>query len=477
MERIEQVGLSFGSQFLVDLRQKDGKTSVFYVSDQDQGKAALWKTTFEPFEEKKTEKITGAEGGNVDISGHGDKYFVLMNGSVYTLKADENKLTSVALNYSFRKNLLDEFTQMFYEAWAKLEENYYDEKFHGLDWVAVKEHYKQFLPRLNNRSDLRLLLGDMLGELNSSHQGFSTFGDDEKVEYSARTMETGIIFEDQDPYTVKYILSRSAADKKEVDIRPGDQLVKVDGVAVDPHADRNMYFTRPSRDKELSLEFNRKGTPVTVEIHPQASIQDDAYDEWIDNNRKRVAEKGKGRIAYSCMKNMGSDELEKFIIEMTEELDGKDGLILDIRYNTGGNVHDEVLRFLAQRSYLRWKYRDGQLTTQSNFTPADKPIVLLTNEQSLSDAEMTAAGFKALKLGKVVGNETYHWIIFTSGARLVDGSFVRLPSWGCYTLDGKDLEATGVQPDIKVVNTFEDKIGGRDPQLDRAIDEVLGASK
>jgi C-terminal processing protease CtpA/Prc len=131
-----------------------------------------------------------------------------------------------------------------------------------------------------------------------------------------------------------------------------------------------------------------------------------------------------------------------------------------------------VLKFLSQRSYLQWRYREGQLTPQSNFAPSDKPIVLLTNEQSLSDAEMTAQGFKALKLGKVIGNETYRWIIFTSGMGLVDGSFVRMPSWGCYSLDGKDLEMSGVTPDILVINSFEDKINGRDPQLDRAVEEI-----
>ena len=88
------------------------------------------------------------------------------------------------------------------------------------------------------------------------------------------------------------------------------------------------------------------------------------------------------------------------------------------RYNTGGNVHDEVLKFLSQKTYLNWKYREGSLTKQSNFSPSDKPIVLLINEQSLSDAEMTAQGFKALKLGTIMGNETYRWIIFTSGVGL-----------------------------------------------------------
>jgi tricorn protease len=170
---------------------------------------------------------------------------------------------------------------------------------------------------------------------------------------------------------------------------------------------------------------------------------------------------------------MGQGELEQFIIDMTQELIKKDALIFDLRYNTGGNVHDEVLKFLSQRSYLQWKFREGKLTPQSNFSPSDKPIILLINEQSLSDAEMTAEGFKALKLGKIIGNGTYRWIIFTSGAGLVDGSTIRLPSWGCYSLDGKDLEINGVQPDIIIINSFEDKLNGQDPQLDKAIEVIL----
>jgi C-terminal processing protease CtpA/Prc len=162
---------------------------------------------------------------------------------------------------------------------------------------------------------------------------------------------------------------------------------------------------------------------------------------------------------------------------MTRELNKKEALIFDLRYNTGGNVHDDVLKFLSQRAYLKWKHREGRLTPQSNFTPNDKPIILLTNEQSLSDAEMTAEGFKALKLGKIVGNETYRWIIFTSGTGLVDGSNMRLPSWGCYGLDGRDLEMSGVKPDIKIINTFEDKMNGRDPQIERAVEEIMKSLK
>jgi Tol biopolymer transport system component/C-terminal processing protease CtpA/Prc len=474
MERLEQISPSLGAQFLQYVYQKGEKTTVIYTSNHGEGRTALWKTTIEPFEQNKTEKIAGTDGGfGFDIVEVSDKLYTLFNGGINKLNLEANKVDPVSIGYTFRRNLSAEFSQMFEEAWAEMEENYYDGNFHGLNWKKTKEYYSQFIPYLNNRADLRIMLNDMLGELNSSHQGFGTFGDDENIALTNRTMETGIVFEDNDPYKVKYIVKRSAADKKGVDIQPGDVLIKVNDDNVDVKKDRNYYFTVPSLDRELKLTFSRNGRNEEVKVHPQATLFNNLYDEWVDNNQKRVDEKSKGRVAYGYMKNMGQGELDQFIIDMTQELNKKDALIFDIRYNTGGNVHDEVLKFLSQRSYLQWKYRDGKLTPQSNFSPSDKPIILLTNEQSLSDAEMTSQGFKALKLGKIVGNDTYHWIIFTSGVTLVDGSSVRMPAWGCYTLDGKDIEATGVHPDILVINTFEDKINGRDPQVDRAVEEIL----
>ncbi len=474
LERFEQISPSIGAQFMEVVFQKGDKTTVIYRSNHGEGRTAIWKTVIEPFEQNKTEKIAGTDNvGSFSTIEVNDKFYVLFNGNINKLNLEQNKVDPISISYTFRRNLSEEFNQMFYETWAQMEEGYYDDKFHGLDWKKTRDYYKQFLPHLNNRADLRTMLNDLLGELNSSHQGFGTFGADETIALQNQTMETGIIFENDDPYKVKYIARRSVADRKSIDIRPGDVLVKVNDDAVDKKMDRNYYFTLPSRDRELRLSFNRGGQMVNVKIHPQATLFNNLYDEWVDANQKRVDEKGKGRIAYGYMKNMGQFELDQFIIDMTRELNNKEALIFDLRYNTGGNVHDEVLKFLSQRSYLQWKYREGQLTPQSNFSPADKPIVLLINEQSLSDAEMTSQGFKALKLGKIIGNETYRWIIFTSGISLVDGSNVRMPAWGCYTLDGKDMEMSGVQPDILVINSFDDKLNGRDPQLDKAIEEIL----
>ncbi|HMR92143.1 MAG TPA: S41 family peptidase, partial [Chitinophagaceae bacterium] len=474
MERLEQISPSLGAQYLLYVHQKGDKITALYQSNHGEGRGALWKTVTEPFEQNKTEKIAGTDGGfGYTIAASGDKLYMLLNGNIVKLNIDGNRTDPVSVSSTFRRNLSAEFAQMFEEAWAQMEENYYDEKFHGLDWNKTKRYYAQFIPHLNNRADLRVLLNDMLGELNSSHQGFGTFGTDESVQLSNVTVETGVVFEENNPYRVKYVVKRSAADKKGIDIRPGDVLQAVNGVTVDVQRDRSFYFTKPSMDREMKLTFSRGGQFVEAKIHPQGSLYGNLYDEWIDANQKRVDEKSKGRIAYGYMKNMGQFELDQFLIDMTQELNHKDALIFDLRYNTGGNVHDEVLRFLSQRSYLKWKYREGKLTPQSNFAPSDKPIILLINEQSLSDAEMTAQGFKTLRLGKIVGNGTYRWIIFTSGVGLVDGSAVRMPGWGCYSLDGKDLEMSGVDPDIKVINTFDDKLNGRDPQLDKALEEIL----
>jgi len=356
-----------------------------------------------------------------------------------------------------------------------METNFYDENFHGVDWQAKRDEYAKYLPFIHSRSNLRQLLNELLGELNTSHFGFYSNGKEEKVFYGSKTLATGIEFEENNPFQVKRIIKDSPADRHEIDIKAGDQLISVDGQSVDPTKNRNYYFNKPESTSEITLQFRRAANTLSVNLHPTSynRIRTNLYDEWVDQNQAHVDQKGKEKIAYIHMKNMGGGELHNFKKEMVAEGHKRQAIILDLRYNTGGNVHDEVLRFLSRKTYLRWKYRDGALTKQSNFASSKKPIFLLINEQSLSDAEMTSQGFKELNLGTVVGTGTYRWIIFTSGQGLVDGSFYRLPSWGCYSLDGKDLELSGVEPDIYIQNTFEDRFNGNDPQLDKALEEIL----
>ena len=473
LERIELVTDRFGYQTNPFVFADDKKQFLFYNTNQENGKFQLYRKTTADFEEDKTDKIFN-KGADFILKNEKNLY-ALIDNSVYKFGINSTNPEKVSIKYNFNKNLASEFNQMYEEAWAGVEENFYDENFHGIDWKAKKEQYATFLPYVNNRNDLRILLNDMLGELNSSHLGFSSFGKEESRRLNYFTNETGIIFKKDQPFTVEKILRKSPAFLKNVDVQEGDILVSVNGQKIDPNQNRETYFTTPKKLEELTLEFDRKGKTISTKIHPISNneLKSLLYDEWIYENRQRVKKLSNDRIAYSYMKNMSTSELDVFLLDMVEQENRKDGVILDLRFNTGGNVHDKVLNFLSQRPYLKWKYREGQLTVQPNFAPSGKPIVLLINEYSLSDAEMTAAGFKALKLGKIIGQETYRWIIFTSGKGLVDGSFYRLPSWGTYTLDGQNLEKTGVKPDIYIKNTFLDRLENKDPQLERAIQEVM----
>jgi tricorn protease len=473
LDRIELVSQSFGMQYLGDVFAKGDKTYVFFMSNHEGGAPGIYRSIAEPFETNKIEKVD--VGGDFTIVEAGGKFFTLARGVINKYNLEANKIDKIDHGFKFSRNLNAEFNQMFYETWVGLDENFYDEQFHGVDWEKMKTRYAAYLPYVNSRTDLRILLNDMLGELNSSHMGFNSFGAEERKNMNYVTNETGLIFSNENPYQIERIAAKSNAALTGEKIVAGDVLTHVNGVKVDEKMDRDYYFSKPSLDKEMTLTLLRNGKSFIVNVHPQSSgaLKSNLYDEWIAKNRDNVDKWGNNRIAYSHMKNMSGGELERFMLDMVEQENNKDAIILDLRYNTGGNVHDEVLKFLSQKPYLKWKYRGGKLAPQSNFGPAAKPIVLLINEQSLSDAEMTAAGFKELKLGKIIGTETYRWIIFTSAKGLVDGSSYRLPSWGCYTMDGQDLEKEGVKPDIFVKNTFEDRLANKDPQLERAIAEIL----
>lgn len=473
LDRITRETERFGYQYSPSVIGNDDKTYLFYNARQDEGKSFLFRKTYEDFEKTKTSKLLEKDA-ELFVQQKNNIYF-LSNGSVYKLNGDSEKPDKIEINFSFDKNLFSEFEQMFQEAWAGVEENFYDEQFHGKDWKSIKEKYRKFLPFVNNRQDLRLLLNDMLGELNSSHTGFYSNGKEEAMKLQYTTNETGIVFSRDEPYLVEKIIRKSPAYLKDVDIKPGDRLVKINGVKVKPETNRNAYFAQTKLQEELNLEFVRDGKTIGAKLHPvnNATEKTLLYDDWIYNNRQNVDKWSNNRIAYVYMKNMSLSSLDQFLLDMVEQANRKEGLILDLRYNTGGNVHDRVLNFLAQRPYIQWKYREGEFTIQSNFAPSGKPIVLLINQFSLSDAEVTSAGFKALKLGKVIGTETYRWIIFTSAKSLVDGSSYRLPSWGVYSMDGVNLEKSGVKPDIYVKNSFMDLMEGRDPQLQRAVNEIL----
>jgi len=468
MTRIEREG-SQSSPYIYSTKGKD------YLLYRSMGTATSGVFSLEISDpEAKPKQVKDLTGGT--FFSCKDALYCLGSGSIFKVDPAAATATKTEVKKDVEAVLSNEFSQMFYEAWASLEQNYYDVNFHGADWPAVRDYYASLLPYVRTRANLRTLLADLLGELNSSHMGFTSNGSEEKYETRIHTYGTGIIFEEASPFTVAGILADSPADKYEIDVRKGDVLVAVDGERVAKGANREKYFSGAVDKEEMKLRFSRGGKEFDVKVHTTSfsNLKTLAYKAWEDEREDIVTGKTSGRVGYIHMRAMGAEDLDSFLLKMHTEVFDKDALILDLRYNNGGNVHKEVIDFLRGQAHFEWAYRDFPKASHPNVAPAGKPIVVLVNEHSLSDAEVTSNGIKTLGIAKLVGTETYRWIIFTSSVRLLDGSTVRMPAWGCYNvIDGADLENTGVKPDIYVKNTFKDRLEGKDPQLDAAIAEVL----
>jgi len=470
-ERMTRVGRD-GFQGSPYIFSSKGKDYLLYLSMGSGAPGVVCLEISDP--EAKPKTIKDLRGGAFFSSA--DALYCLSSGAIYKVNPGAASATKTEVKKDVEVVLDDEFRQMFYETWGVLEQNYYDVNFHGADWPAVRDYYASLLPYVRTRANLRTLITDLLGELNSSHLGFTSNGSEEKNETRIRSYGTGILFDNASPYKVAGILADSPADRLGVDVRKGDELVAVNGVRVDKNVNREKYFTGAVQKDEIGLTFKRGGKEIETKVHTASSqaLKALAYKEWEEQRADIVSKKTGDKVGYIHMRAMGGEDLESFLLKMHTEVFEKDALILDLRYNNGGNVHKEVIDFLRGQSHFEWAYRDFPRTSHPNVTPGDRPIVVLVNEHSLSDAEVTSNGIKTLGIAKLVGTETYRWIIFTSAVRLLDGSSCRMPAWGCYSvIDGSDLENTGVKPDIYVKNTFKDRLEGKDPQLDAAIAEIL----
>jgi tricorn protease len=403
----------------------------------------------------------------------------LADGKINKLDVSSKKVTAIPFQYRVEIDRNKEFKQMFTEVWSNLNEYYYDEKFHNADWKMVKKEFEPLIAACTTDEDFYLTINEMLGELNSSHLGIYPPGPEKKIDNT--TASIGAVLEKDEKkglYKIDRLIKHGPIYQVNPDLK--DKYIQSINDKKLGIKD-NIYEQLVNKvDKRLDLTLvDDKGKEEKISIKPVSSGAERSllYDEWQEKNREYVHKITNDQIGYLHMKDMGWGELLKFYQNLEKESLNRKGVIFDIRFNTGGNVHDQVLNTLAKTVYSKWKIRDYKFTYQPSFGIRPKPIVLLTNEFSLSDAEMTANGFKALNLGPVVGNKTYGWLIFTSGKQLLNGAGFRIPFWGCYTLDNKDLENFGVEPDVKVINTLEDNVNEKDPQLEKAIEVILGKIK
>ncbi|HMY71768.1 MAG TPA: S41 family peptidase [Blastocatellia bacterium] len=373
-----------------------------------------------------------------------------------------------------------EWAEMFDDAWRTMKYRFYDPKMHGMDWDAMRSKYQPLVADVGDRQELLNIINEMIGELNASHTGAAPGpgGNADRV----TTGHLGLELESDEAagrYKVTHVYETGPADKDWVKVSVGDYLLSINGKPVRAGDNYWPLLNSTSRlNRKVAVTFNNKPAEDgawTTRIEPIASqaYSQLRYERWVKQRGEMVAKLSGGRIGYLHIQAMDQPSLRKFEKEIRENRN-KEALVIDQRFNGGGNIEQELLAILVQRQYQIWEPR-GTEATGRPFAGFFGPKVVLQNWRSASNAEMFPAGFRALGLGKTVGTPTMGAVIGTGSYSLIDGSTVRTPGVGVFLADQKrtNMENFGVQPDILIENTPEDNLAGRDRQLETAVQELL----
>ena len=332
---------------------------------------------------------------------------------------------------------------------------------------------------------MRRLLNLMVGELNSSHSGISAGrGGGGRGGGTPAPARVGLDFdraeyEQHGKLKVSHVIPLGpAAITRQVSA--GDYVLAVNGTTVSGDTNLDELLAHAAnRRTELKVAGGADGSnPRDVVVRPisNAAEKNLRYREWVEWNRAYVDKASGGRLGYVHMNDMSAGALERLYLDLDADNRAKDGVVVDVRNNNGGFVNVYALDVLARRGYMMMTPR-GLPTAPARSVLGQRalelPTILVTNQHSLSDAEDFTEGYRALKLGTVVGEPTAGWIIYTGSTTLVDGTTMRMPGTRITSLDGKTMELVPRPVDIAVTRPIGESLQGKDSQLDRAVAELL----
>ena len=412
---------------------------------------------------------------HAQFSADSREVYYLEGGRVQSIAVDTKVARAVNVNAEMDVDFNQEKMAVFEGAWAGQRDGFYDPQYHGVDWNAVRRTYAPLIEGCHTPDEMRRLLRLMVGELNSSHSGVSAPNPGgEGATPRTVTGQLGLSFdraeyENSGKLKITAVLPHSPAALAK--IQPGDELRAVDHVAMGPHVNLDELLQHKI-GKRVTLDIG--GREVTVQ--PAGSLADQIYRNWVEENRAYVDRISKGRLGYIHIKDMSETALTQLYLDLDSQNRAKDGVVIDIRNNNGGFVNAYALDVLARRPYLTMTNRGGPAgpaRTVLGQRSLERPTILVTNQHSLSDAEDFTEGYRTLKLGKVVGEPTAGWIIYTGSVDLVDGSVMRMPSTLIEGADGKRMENNPRPVDVPVTRPIGESYTGRDSQLDVAVRELL----
>lgn len=468
---------------LLYTRVKDHPAQADSDDDDVGDNAAIMLFDFE--NEKREEKAVVDKKSQFMLSGDGKKMLIWSNDKKAWIvePAPEQKLED-PISISGLNVTIDpraEWAQVFHEAWRLERDYFYDPNMHGVDWAGVRDHYQAMLAECASRRDVSFLIREMISELNVGHAYYQE-GD---VEQPPRTA-TGLL-------GCRFALANGAFQVAEIyrgadwdydarnplseaGVKTGEYLLAVNGVPLDPSKDPYAAFQRMA-DATVTLTISSDATlddgDRRVPIKLLRSDGELRFRQWIETKRKMVSDRTDGRVGYIYVTNTGLPGQNDLVRQLYGQIE-KEALIIDDRWNGGGQIPTRFIELLNRPVTNLWARRDGR----DWIWPIDSqqgPKCMLTNGMAGSGGDMFPALFRQSKLGKLIGTRTWGGLVGISGnPSMIDGSSVTAPTFGFYEMDGTwGIEGHGVEPDLHIVDDPAKMQNGGDPQLDAAIALML----
>jgi len=378
-----------------------------------------------------------------------------------------------------------EWNQIFNEVWRRYRDWFYVENMHGFNWEQLREEYKKWLPYVSHRSDLNYVLSEMQSELTVQHAYID--GGDFNLPPRVRVALPGARFE-LDKASGRYKISKIFGGQNEEDIyrspltevgstaNVGDFVLAINGE--DITGSRDIYsYLRGKADTTVTFTVNSTPSMIgshSVTFRPVTSESDLVYMDWVDNNRRRVDEMSGGRLGYLHIPDMGPAGIREFIKWYYPQLN-KEGLVVDVRANGGGNVSRMIIERLGRKVLGMNFTRGNQDATTYPDGAFLGPMIGILDANSASDGDIFPYMFRQAGLGQLVGTRSWGGVVgITNHGNLIDGGVVNVPEFALLNLKGEYIiEGYGVDPDIEVENDPKSVIAGHDPQLERSVNELM----
>jgi tricorn protease len=461
---------------------------ALYTISSETGVDAKRNLSVVKIDNKDTKIITMISDINgFELTGKGEKILVRKGQNYYMIDAgtdevkDPSKSKIDLSGWEFPITPKEDWKQIFTDAWRMERDYFYDKNMHGVDWNAMHAKYFPLVDRVTTRNELSDLIGRFVGELSALHtsvRGGDLRDDDKNIivaslgaEFSRDKQDKGFRIDYIYKADPDYPEEKSPLDDPYLDVRVGDVVSKINGINALSALDIGELIRNQS-DKQVRLTLLRGTVSRDIIVKPINNEFNLRYRDWEYGKRLEVENKGNDQIGYLHLRAMGGNDINQFYREFYPVFN-KQGLIIDVRYNNGGNIDSFILEKLLRKAWMYWKGRSGEPYWNMPYAFRGH-IVVLVNENTYSDGEAFADGFKKLELGTTIGMRTWGGEIWLSSVnRLSDDGYARAPMNGVYSDKGEWLiEGYGFVPDIEVDNLPHATFNGQDAQLDAAINHL-----